>query len=318
MRLNLPNLEELSRCRNLLLVGIGSGFDLFCALPLYFELTARGQRVHLANVSYQQNLAGAPGTQRLTPRLVGLTAACKGPAACFPEVYLSQWFREKQRQDVPVWYFEMTGVRPLLEDYRALVKHLGVDGILLIDGGIDSLVRGDETSMATVLEDALSLAAVSCLGNVRLRQLVCLGFGAEQEVDHAQAFESIAALAREGAFLGSCSLTRQMASYQKYEEAVAWTHRQPGQSPSVINASVVSAVNGRFGDFHLTEKTRGSRLWISPLMPMYWFFDVQAVANRNLFLSTLLGTNTYDEAVRVFTTWVQSRKQRPEIPIGLP
>jgi len=43
-----------------------------------------------------------------------------------------------------------------------------------------------------------------------------------------------------------------------------------------------------------------------------------AVANRNLFLSAISGTNTYDEAVRAFTTWVQSRSVRPEIPIGLP
>jgi hypothetical protein len=38
-------------------------------------------------------------------------------------------------------------VRPLLESYQALVKHLAIDGIILIDGGVDSLLHGDETQI---------------------------------------------------------------------------------------------------------------------------------------------------------------------------
>ena len=34
----------------------------------------------------------------------------------------------------------------MLDNYRLLVKHLQIDGILLIDGGVDSLVRGNEAA----------------------------------------------------------------------------------------------------------------------------------------------------------------------------
>src|SRR6266568_8701488 len=124
----------------------------------------------------------------------------------------------------------------------------------------------------------------------------CLGFGAEGDVTYAQVFENIAGLAQAGGFLGSCSLARQMEAYQLYEDAVLFVHSKPFQPPSVINASVVSAVQGHFGDFHLTEKTRGSRLWISPLMPIYWFFELQAVVERNLFLADIRGADTFMEA----------------------
>jgi hypothetical protein len=62
---------------------------------------------------------------------------------------------------VTLWSFHKTGTRPLLENYRALVEHLGIDGILLIDGGVDSLVRGDEAGRGTMIEDAILLYAVN-------------------------------------------------------------------------------------------------------------------------------------------------------------
>lgn len=52
MQLNLPILEQLSACKNLLIAGMGGGFDIFCGLPIYFELQGRGQTVHLANFSF--------------------------------------------------------------------------------------------------------------------------------------------------------------------------------------------------------------------------------------------------------------------------
>jgi hypothetical protein len=295
MQLNLPVFDQLASCRNLLIAGMGGGFDLFCGLPIYFELQHRGQQAHLASFSFS-SISDLEDGVRLTPTLVGVTADNREPAIYFPELYLAQWFREKRSEEVTIWCFEKTGPRPLLANYRALVERLAIDGILLIDGGVDSLMRGDEAELGTVIEDASSLAAVEELEEVPLRMVGCLGFGAEEDVTYAQVFENIAALAQAEGFLGSCSLARQMEAYQLYEDAVLYVHNQPLQPPSVINASVISAVQGNFGDFHLTEKTRGSRLWISPLMPIYWFFDFQAVVERNLFLADIRGADTFMEA----------------------
>lgn len=56
------------------------------------------------------------------------------------------------------------------------MKHLGIDGIILIDGGVDSLMRGDEPEPGTMFEDSLSLLAVSDQKNIRVRLIACLGF----------------------------------------------------------------------------------------------------------------------------------------------
>lgn len=50
MNLNLPILNQLSNCKNLLIAGMGGGYDIFCGLPIYFELRRLGIKAHLANL----------------------------------------------------------------------------------------------------------------------------------------------------------------------------------------------------------------------------------------------------------------------------
>jgi hypothetical protein len=317
LHLNLPILEQLESCKNVLIAGMGGGFDLFCGLPIYFELLNRGQSVHLASYSFSEINLIQQGVQ-LTDSLIGVTADSQCQLPYFPEGYLARWFQENQQQAITIWCFEKTGVRPLIENYHALIEHLNIDGILLVDGGVDSLLRGDEAQIGTVLEDAISLIAVSELKNIPVRLMACLGFGAEQEIHYAHIFENIAKLTELNAFLGTCTLHKQMDAYARYEAAVAYVQSQPRQDPSVINSSVISAIQGHYGNHHLTDKTRGSRLWISPLMSIYWFFEIAAVARRNLLFTHLRYTDTRTEAYRGLVQARRGLALRKPVKIPLP
>ncbi len=316
MQLNLPIFEQLNRCQNLLIAGMGGGFDIFCGLPIYFELRRQGKTVHLANFSFS-DIANVPRGDRLSDTLVGVTADADDPLLYFPELYLSQWFQSTRQESIPIWCFHKTGTQALLENYRILVEHLAIDGILLIDGGVDSLIFGDETELGTPIEDAISLFVLNELSHINPRILGCLGFGAERDISYAHVLENIARLTQVGGFLGSCSLTPQMQVYQDYESAVLSVQGQIGQDSSVINSSVISAVQGQYGDYHLTEKTHGSRLWISPLMPLYWFFEAQIVAHHNLYLSELRDTQTFRDAIYAYINIAKqfSRRSPHHIPL---
>ncbi len=317
MRLNLPILERLKRCKSVLIAGMGGGFDIFCGLPIYFELRRRDQEVHLANYSFS-DVIYFEGGKRLTDTLVGLTAEVPGFALDFPELHLARWFQEACNEAVTIWSFHKTGTCTLLKNYRALTEHLAIDGILLIDGGVDSLMRGDEAATGTLIEDAISLFVVNELAEVKTRLLGTVGLGAEQDIAYAHVLENIARLTEAGGFLGACSLTPQMEAYQAYEEALLYVQTQECQEPSVINSSVVSAVQGHYGDYHLTSKTKGSSLWISPLLPIYWFFDLVTVAQHNLYLSQLRHTETFMDAVRAYTRCAPLLPRRPPMRIPLP
>jgi hypothetical protein len=316
MRLNIPIVDELAACRSLLIAGMGGGFDVFCGLPLYFELRQRGVNVHLANLTFSQT-GFLKEEVRLSEGLVGVSGESKSLVQYFPELHLAHWFQEARGEDITIWCFPRAGVEPLLEAYQRLAEHLSLDGILLVDGGVDSLMRGDEHQLGTILEDAYSLAAVDALENIPLKRLACLGFGAEDDVSHTHVLQNIAALTEEEAFLGACALVRQMESYQQYEAALEYAHSRPRQDPSVINASIVSAVQGNYGNYHLTDKTKGSRLWISPFMPLYWFFDLPAVAARCLLLPELRRSRSNAEALAALVRCRNILPQRPAARIPL-
>src|SRR5688572_24165931 len=108
MRLNLPILERLAPCENILIAGMGGGYDVFCGLPLYFELEKMDKNVHLANLSFT-DIGLVEGGEELTDTLVGITAEVEHDQEdYFPEFYLAQWFFEERGDDVTIWCFEKT------------------------------------------------------------------------------------------------------------------------------------------------------------------------------------------------------------------
>ena len=51
---------------------------------------------------------------------------------------------------------------------------------------------------------------------------------------------------------------------------------------SIVAASILTSIEGKFGDEHWkgNARTRGSKLFINPLMSMYWAFDNHGVYER--------------------------------------
>jgi len=295
---------------------MGNGFDLISALPLYLELQTLGIEVHLASFSFTNVMKLNTG-RSLSDTLVGL-----GPEDAevpySPESFLTHWLYEERQERVPVWCIHKTGARPLEDNYRLLVDHLGVDGILLVDGGHDSLMRGDEEHAGKLVEDALSLFVVDKLEGIKVKLLACVGMGGEPQTSLRHIFENISRLTRADALLGVCGLTRQMYAYQILEEVLTAMHNHPLQDESVVNASIVSAVRGHYGDYHLTSKTLGTKLWISALMPLYWFFDLHKVAEAHILLPVLEDTYTFNEAVNSFRSTREFVMARPGAMIPIP
>jgi hypothetical protein len=250
MQLNLPFLDQLTNSNHILIAGAGGGFDILCGLPIYFTLRAMGKQVSLANYSFTEfglvKVVSDPEIL-LDGLLMGAHGPLRYPLKYFPEGYLSQWFKEVRGEDVTVWMFAKTGAAPLVQGYAALSERLGFDALILVDGGVDSLMRGDESGTGTLLEDTISLIAADTL-NIPTKILACLGFGTEveEQVCHYRALENIALLAREGAFLGSCALTPQIEVFQLFEAASRYIWEQPDHPKSHISTRIIPAVHGEF------------------------------------------------------------------------
>jgi hypothetical protein len=136
---------------------------------------------------------------------------------------------------------------------------------------------------------------VDALEDVATKLLVCIGFGVDtfHGVCHAYFLEAVAELAREGGYLGAWSLLQEMPEAALYRSAIEYVHQQMFNNPSIVSSSILSAVEGRFGDYHATYRTEGSPLFINPLMSLYWAFRLEPVARRNLYLEYIRDTESY-------------------------
>lgn len=317
--LELPFFKELDKAQNILIAGAGGGFDIFSGLPLYFALEATGKKVHLANLSF----SFLPPPQvtkeaRLSPSLLKVTADTPYLTDYFPEKFLSQWFRE-QGKEIPIYCFERTGVKPLLAGYQALVEHLSLDTIILVDGGTDSLMRGDEIGLGTPQEDISSITAVNELA-VEHKMLACLGFGVDyfHGVCHAHFLEAVAEITRNHGYLGMFSLVEEMQEVQQYRQATVSVFNSMPHHISIVSSSIISAVEGKYGNHHTTPRTRNSKLWINPLMPVYWCFQLPVVAERILYREAMKNTATFDDVNGVITEFrisCQNIRPRENIPV---
>ncbi|MDQ1653039.1 MAG: hypothetical protein QOI35_2239 [Cryptosporangiaceae bacterium] len=285
-----PLFDALAGARSVLIAGAGGGFDIYAGLPLAFALAADGRAVHLANLSSADLLRGdAAGW--LAEDVAIVTPVTTGYDDYFPERGLACWL---DSQDLPstIYAFPKVGVQPLRTAYRALVSHLGADAIVLVDGGTDVLLRGDESGLGTPVEDMASLAAVAGMDEIAVRLVASLGFGidAHHGVNHVQVLENLAALDREGGYLGALSIPRASRESALYRDAVAHA-RAATEFPSIVHGQVAAACAGEFGNVYLGERTLGSELFVNPLMAVYLTVDLVALARRSLYLDRL--ENTY-------------------------
>jgi hypothetical protein len=271
--------------RRILIAGAGGGFDVYAGIPLYARLRALGKEVFFANLSF--TYLADTNAKRLMRALYAVDASTSGADGYFPERALAR-FLASRGDPATVFAFDKTGAAPLREAYAELVRMLDLDAIVLVDGGTDILMFGDEAGLGTPAEDMTSLAAVASL-DVPTRLVFCVGFGIDtfHGVCHAQWLENVAALTRDGAFLGATALLATMPEVKLYLDAVADADRATPNRQSIVNGSIASAIEGRFGDVQRSDRTRGSELFINPLMSLVWGFDLAGVARRNLYLDRL-------------------------------
>jgi hypothetical protein len=286
-----PLLAALRPARTVLIAGAGGGFDVYVGLPLAIALWDAGVNVQLANLSFTQ-LELIDRDAWLTENVAVVGPDTTGPDDYFPERALARWLKT---QDLPpkVYTFPKTGVLPLQTAYRYLAQHLDLDAVVLVDGGTDILMRGDEAGLGTPVEDMTSLAAAAGL-DVPIKLVTCLGFGVDayHGVNHTQVLENLAALDRAGAYLGALSIPSRSREATLYRNAVAQAQSATPLRPSIVNGQISAATSGMAGNVQFTQRTNDSVLFVNPLMAIYFTVDLGGLAHRSLYLERLADTYT--------------------------
>lgn len=306
---SLPFWDKLSDAQTILLAGAGGGYDVFCALPLFRRLKDAGKTVHLANLSFS-DLGGATG-KWITPHLLRVDGDSTGNENYFPELHLARFLRGRG-EETPIYCLEVTGVTPTRTAYEALTQDLKPDALVLVDGGTDSLMRGDEPGVGTPVEDMASILATRDL-KIEHKMLACLGFGIDafHGVCHAYFLEAVAQLTAMGAHLGTWSVMNQTVESNFYRDASQHVFRKMSRHPSIVSSSILSAIEGKFGDYHTNPRTRDSELFINPLMGLYWTFELEYVAGRVLYPAFIEETTNARELMMIIEQFRNDTLHKP-------
>jgi hypothetical protein len=310
----IPLLDRLYAARHVLIAGCGGGFDVFAGIPIAAHFAARGASVVFANLSFS-NLWDCGGA-RVDPTTWLIDTQAKD-LPYFPEKWLAEWLTMRGTA-APIYAFAKAGVRPLGAAYRTIVERHAIDLILLVDGGTDSLIFGDEPGLGTVVEDTVSIiAACQAAGDRTL--LAAIGFGIDHfhGISHHSFLENVARLCREGGFLGGFPVVRGTPEAEAFLDLVDYANRRQPRHQSIVCNSIASAVRGEFGDYHATSRTGGSELFINPMMTQYWAFEAQRVVANMEFAGALVETESFADAASTIETLREFLDPRPRRPLPL-
>jgi hypothetical protein len=310
--MQIPFFHRIQSAQRILIAGAGGGFDVASGIPLYMHLRALGKQVTLANLSFTDmrfsNCAQpVPGLYIVKPD--------SEDVRYFPERRILEWLAEHGESPAMYAFPRELGVQPLRACYAHMIEAHNIDTVVLVDGGTDSLMFGDEAEVGTIVEDAASIVAVAGL-NLAQSYLMAVGFGVEHHLNHHACLQNMAALAKAGAFLGAHALTPHNAEGAAFVKLVDYLN---ARSPikSIVTNGIVNAMLGEFGDVHASARSRTTEQFVSPLMSLCWYYELNAIANRVVFKDRIESSTTMDEVAKAVQLHrlANTRREKKRIPL---
>ena len=292
----IPFFEQLADSKKILLAGAGGGFDIYAGIPLYLYLKARGYEVIIANLSF--TALRSTTCVEAYPHCfeIAFRDQLQNGERYFPEKILKTWLLHTAGHNTEVYGLENTGPNALKNAYKFLIKKHGIDTIVLVDGGTDSLMFGDESGLGTPQEDITSMVAAYRTGLKKIL-LTSIGFGIDHYhgVSHYHFLENLAEIMREDGYLGLFPLMKDMREGQQYIDLISYANLHMSGMESIVSNSIMSSVEGQYGNVHNSTRTAGSELWINPLMSIYWCFDLRKIIKKIKYYDLVKDCNTVSE-----------------------
>ncbi|CAF4802522.1 unnamed protein product [Rotaria sp. Silwood1] len=173
--------------KTIFLAGCGGGYDIFGGLPYYFKIKSNGiDDVTLINYTFTTHTLLSQYSQQLTTVLFRIDPrtdiAWLTDDVYFPEQRLANELH------VPIYAilcdYIKTRIELIVEAYRYLIHGRTIDELVLIDGGSDVLLTGNELELGTPIEDMSHARAVDLLSSDEVKSKYIVVIGTNLEVGH--------------------------------------------------------------------------------------------------------------------------------------
>ena len=284
--------RRVQRARRALVLGIGGGGDVIGSLAVARRCEELGTPFVLGGVAWERlPIDPKPGPRPVSEihggDPLGKNAVLARAETSTPEGVRFSEAHVAEHLGAPTVLIDISG-GPLgaAEGIGAAAGLLGCDLVVYVDIGGDAIADGSEPGLGSPLCDAVMIAAGAHLHHRVDGVLAVLGAGCDGELTTGEVLGRIAALARAGAWIGTSSVSTELAD--EIERAAAATGTE-------ASLQVVRCARGEVGE----SPIRGGRRTVplGPLGAMAMYFDLDAAATA-LPLATAVAEHDRLEAAR--------------------
>lgn len=288
------------------MLGIGGGGDVVGSLAVAREIERAGRGIELGGVAWERfavdpHHAGPRPLDHLAGvEPIAASAALTGADGRTPEGVRLAEAGVAAHLGRPVGLIDVNGgPAAIAAGIAALADHLDCDLVVLLDVGGDVLADGSEPGLSSPLCDAVMLAAVAHLPE-RIAVAGCaFGPGCDGELTVLEVLARIAALGREGAWLGTLSPGPAAA-----EEVVALARDVPTEASLMAARCALGAT----GPVSIRDGRRTVEL--GPIGALAFVFDARRALGPLTPLADLVRAAGSIEQAR---TLMQTRGVRTEL-----
>ncbi len=279
--------------KNILIAGCGGGYDFLHGMLLYHQLLELGKKIIIHSFSFTnidsikenyENIynSGKAVVKKVNSKSISELTYC-------PEIHLCDFldkeYKDGQKHEVYASNARQFTVPQLTDFYKNLVEKENIDAILLIDGGSDSLMKGDEEGLGDPIEDAVSLCAISQL-NIKEKILINIGLGCDRfnHVSDASSLRAISEAIEANAYLGAFHFYKGTKGFEFYKFCIDYISDKQNWH-SIVSESIISASQGFFGSKEVPKRLQSranDQVYLWPLMSIMWTHDLDFFAGRSL------------------------------------
>jgi hypothetical protein len=274
--MNTPSvsLETLIRSSSrALVIGVGGGGDVVGALASARFLEFCGLRFHLGGLPWERFVYDPiPGPRSLVEienvRILHPYAWMVNGSTC---THYGVRFTETEMAALYGWevlHVDLNGgVAGTIDGLEAAVAALGVDLLVGVDVGGDSLAQGREKGLRSPLADAIMLAAFSEMEKRGYATLWgVFGYGSDGELTTDEIEHALAQVAGVGGLLGAWALTPQVVS--ELADVIE-------KVPTEASAIPVRCAKGAWGEASIRYDER--RVKLTPLTTLTFYLSPSAL-----------------------------------------
>ncbi|MEM1578539.1 MAG: DUF1152 domain-containing protein [Archaeoglobaceae archaeon] len=271
-----------------LVFGMGGGGDIVSTIPIANFLKLFDFHTLHGSVLWDRVIIDPKPGPRSVEELVGAEKICDTIAFITEETKTSDGIRPNLARAAKylgkVIGLDITkGVRKLGEDLLSFSENQGIELLIGVDAGGDSISVGYESGVRSPLADAISVAILSELDGI----VAVTGFGSDGELKFEELLLNISELYKLGSFLGCSALSEKDCRLMSEicEEVVTEASRIP-----------VMAYRGEFG---LKKIRKGRTVLITPLSALVFYFKARGVFEINECAKLVKDASSIGEANRI-------------------